>query len=157
MLPPLQPLTKPIPCTPVAPITLDFEALAPFDRLQDQYQDLGIRFEDAIAIHPSHPGFKPPSGSIALMPSGGASVTVHFDRSIAEAGATVVGARQVRLTAFDRHSNVLAQDRTRTPLKIAAESIKSFPQQTLKVVGDRIARIVFTSDAPFILDDFFCA
>jgi hypothetical protein len=155
----LLPITAPpVPRPPVPEfIQLDFEELSLFEQVQNQYQNLGVRFEGAIAIHPSNPAFASPSGSLVIIPSGeGLSITVHFDRPIRQTKAVVIGARSVRLTAFDRHGNVLIQERTSTQLQIPAEAIASLPAEKLAAIAEKIVRIVFASDAPFILDSLFC-
>jgi len=161
MLPPTKTQSKPIYhlLQPQATeqIRINFQELTLFEQVKSQYQDLGVRFEGAIAISPSNPAFFPLSGSLVVMPvADDLAITVHLHQPIQKIGALIIGARQVRLIAFDRHSNVLAhQSITFHPVQ-SSELIEVFPQQKLEIAATDIARVVFSSDAPFVMSSLYC-
>lgn len=135
-----------------------FDELTLFESVSEQYQHLGMHIRGAIAIHPSNCAFQPPVDRIALMPAGGTSIEITFDRSIRRIMVIVNGARQIRLTGFDRYSNILAHERTSTRLRqIPAESLQggeaiaAFPWHNLTIDSESLSRVVFSSDAPFLL------
>lgn len=133
-------------------IDLVFDELTLFELVNEQYQHLGMHIRGAIAIHPSNSAFQPPVDAIALMPEAGAPIEITFDRPIRHLVAVVNGARQIRMTGFDRHNNILAHERTETCLReIPAESTAAFPRHTLAIEGEAFSRVVFSSDAPFLL------
>jgi hypothetical protein len=133
-------------------IELVFDELTLFESVNDQYQDLGMHFEGAVAIQPSNPAFRPMSGSFVLMPETiGSPLVVTLEMPVQRVTAIVNGARQVRMTSFDRHSNILAHERT-TTCPLHSSSIESFPSQTLQASVAGIARVVFASDAPFLIE-----
>lgn len=141
-------------------VQLDFEDLTACESVQDQYGHLGLRFEGAIALQPSNPAFRPRSGQTALIPANTTpGITIHFRSSPQRIGAFVAGTRPVSLAAFDASHKLLSRQSIgqRRPLKDQADLTPSLPQQQLEVSGHNIARVVFSSDAPFILDDFFMA
>ncbi|MGK7905376.1 MAG: hypothetical protein AB4352_29020 [Hormoscilla sp.] len=135
-------------------VQLNFEDLKTFERVTDQYQHLGVGFEQAIALSPSNPAFQPRTGSLALMPpSHQKSITVSFLRSIAKVGAYVSNVIPVTLTAYDEDGNRLGS---------ASSQPCSFPEpgvalerQLLELEIEGVAYVTFYSDAPFILNDLF--
>ncbi|MBW4495566.1 MAG: hypothetical protein KME26_21270 [Oscillatoria princeps RMCB-10] len=139
-------------------IQLDFENLKGFEQLSDQYASSGVRFEGAIALQPSNPAFVPPSASQVLMPLvNQTGITAYFPRPASRAGAFVIGTKPVVLAAFDADGNRLREINTDANYVIspAGELPKPLPHHRLEVTGTPIAKVVFYSNAPFILDDFF--
>jgi hypothetical protein len=138
-------------------IRINFQELTLFEQVKSQYQDLGVRFEGAITISPSNPAFFPLSGLLVVMPvADDLTITVHLHQPMQKIGALVIGSRQVRLIAFDRHSNVLAhQSMTFHPVQ-SSELVEVFPQQKLEITATDIARVVFSSDAPFVMSSLYC-
>ncbi|MBD2090508.1 hypothetical protein H6F67_11650 [Microcoleus sp. FACHB-1515] len=137
---------------------LVFDELTLFESVSEQYQHLGMRVQGAIAIHPSNSAFQPPVDAIALMPeAGNVPIEITFERPVWRIVAIVNGARQIRMTGFDRHSNVVAHERTEPRLQHSAElptggeTIAAFPWHTLAIEMEGLSRIVFSSDAPFLL------
>ncbi len=146
------------PPAPPAPIQLDFQNLKAFEQLSDQYACSGVRFEGAIALQPSNPAFVPPSASQVLMPLvNQTGITVYFRRHASSAGAFVIGTKPVVLVAFDSDGNLLREINTGANYLIspAGELPTPLPYHRLEVKGTHIAKVVFYSNAPFILDDFF--
>lgn len=162
MLPPIKAQSNPIYRLPFQPqikelTKIDFKELKLFEQVKSQYKDLGVQFDGAIAISPSNPAFFPFSGSLVVMPvADDLAITVHLDQPMQKIGALVIGARQVRLIAFDRHSNVLAHHSLTFHPVQSSQLIEVFPQQKLEITATDIARVVFSSDAPFVMSSFYC-
>lgn len=135
-------------------VQLDFQDLKAFERVTDQYQHLGVEFEQAIALSPSNPAFQPRTGSMAVMPpSHHKSITVSFLRPIAKVGAYVSNVIPVTLTAYDEDGNSLGSASSH-PCPFPEPGV-ALPQQLLELEIEGIAYVTFYCDAPFILNDFF--
>jgi len=143
----------------LGPTQLDFEDLAEFERVENQYFCLGVQFDGAIAIRPSNPIFMPSSGCLVLMPSTfQAGIRAQFCRAVAVVQALVTGTKPVTLTALDSQGTVL--DRVsigsyRYVWETAQGELIPLPQQPLELKIPGIASVLFESDAPFTLDNFF--
>jgi hypothetical protein len=140
-------------------VQLDFAKLTQFERVNEQYRNLGLSIEDAIALQPSNPAFACAADSLVLMPTASKPhITVSFHQMVQRIRAVVSGARQIRLTVFDRHSNVLLQQHTDQAHSHHpdAGAIELFPQHSLEAAAAGIARVVVASDAPFLLNQLFC-
>lgn len=140
------------PTIPTIPklLRLDFEDLTAFESVSEQYSHLGVHFNGAIAFEPSNPAFLPKSGTSVLMPSGHEMIlSVSFDSPTCWMGAYVCGASSIVLTAFDEAGNII--DRVFTA---GARIGAPIPMQ-LELNRRGIAKVIFHSSEPFILDDFF--
>lgn len=135
-------------------VELDFQDLKAFERVTDQYQHLGVGFEQAIALSPSNPAFQPRTGSIAVMPLGHhKSITVSFLRSVKKVGAYVSNVRPVTLTAYDEDGNGLGSASSQPCSSL--EPGVALDLQLLELEIEAIAYVTFQCDAPFILNDLF--
>jgi hypothetical protein len=138
-------------------IQLNFQSLSAFDRVTNQYGRWGVQFLGAIAIQPSNPAFVPHSGSLALMPlTNQTKLTAAFAQAIQKVSAFVIGTKRVVLTAFDENGNILGQVNSNTAQAVEPEKAPQarLPVQRLALEGWNIAKVIFHSDAPFILNDF---
>jgi hypothetical protein len=137
---------------------LDFEDLTVFEAVTEQYNHLGLHIRGAIAIDPSNPAFPPKSGSVVLMPASHEMiVTVSFDQPIAWMSVFVCSAGCVGLTAFDAAGNIVAHLNTvvsSSNLEPANKYPATWHGQQLELNRHGIARVMFHSSEPFILDDF---
>ena len=132
-------------------VKLDFQELTAFERVGDRYRHLGVRFSEAIALEPSNPTFRPRTGSLVLMPPADRrSITVDFCHPIRQLEADVSGARSVTLTAFDRDGKPLCLVGCGCE---AADTDEMLPRQRLKLDIEGIAKVMFHSNAPFILEE----
>ncbi len=138
-------------------LRLDFEDLTAFERVSEQYRHLGVHFNDAIAFEPSNPAFLPKSGSFVLMPLGHKiTLNVSFDHPTCWVGAYVCGAGSIILTALDRSGNIIAQVSTNSAVYARPSNLKAATRgQQLELNRRGIAKVIFHSTQPFILDDFF--
>ncbi len=138
-------------------VHLDFEDLQPFEQVKDQYGDLGIQFEGAIALQPSNPAFLPCSGSLVLMPTARRSgILIHCHGAIRYIGAAVRCYHSVVLTALDEMGNIQSQTST-APMSFMSDvhlPEAPLPRQRLELRGS-YNRVLFHSSAPFTLDDLF--
>ncbi|MEP0816020.1 MULTISPECIES: hypothetical protein [Trichocoleus] len=143
----------------LGPTQLDFEDLVEFERVENQYFTLGVQFWGAIAIRPSNPIFVPSSGCLVLMPSTfQAGIQAQFCRPVAIVQALVSGTRPVTLTALDSNGVVLERVSIGSYRYLWADGqaeLAPLPQQPLQLQTPGIASILFESDAPFTLDNFF--
>ena len=139
-------------------LRLDFQDLTAFERVTEQYRHLGVYFSGAIALEPSNPAFPPKSTAFVLMPLGHEMIiTVTFDTLARRIGAWVCGAGSVVLTAFDSDGKILKQaSTTASPwFTLSHQERGAWPQQQLELNQRGIAKVMFHSSSPFILNDFF--
>lgn len=143
----------------LGPTQLDFEDLAEFERVETQYCSLGVQFAGAIAIRPSNPIFIPSSGCLVLMPlTFQVGIQAQFCQLVSVVQALVSGTRPVTLTALDRQGHVLERVSIGSYRYLWAEGeaeMAPLPQQPLELQTPGIAGVLFESDAPFTLDNFF--
>jgi hypothetical protein len=142
----------------LGPTQLDFEDLVEFERVKNQYSSVGVQFEGAIAIRPSNPIFLPNSGDLVLMPSTfQLGIQVRFCRPVSLVQALVSGTRPVTLTALDSQRVVIERVSIGSYRYVWAEQAEllPLPQQPLELQASGVVSILFESDAPFTLDNFF--
>ncbi|PSB23007.1 hypothetical protein C7B76_01790 [filamentous cyanobacterium CCP2] len=150
-----QPFSCPL---PINPIHLDFSDLKAFELVREQYHQWGIRFEGAIALRPSNPSFGAAPEAIVLTPEAGRSIAVHFEQLQRMVGAFVTATQQIKLTLFNHNNEPIAEQYAGTTQYVKGQGKlnESFPQYHLELLKENIAKVEFSSDAPFILHSFFC-
>lgn len=139
-------------------LRLDFQDLTAFECVTEQYRHLGVYFSGAIALEPSNPAFPPKSTAFVLMPLGHEMmITVTFDTLASQIGAWVCGAGSVILTAFDSKGKILKQaSTTASPwLALSNQEQGAWPQHQLELKQHGIAKVMFHSSSPFIVDNLF--
>jgi hypothetical protein len=157
-------ICPPFSCSSITePIQLDFSELTVFEPVQDHYQQQGIRFEGAIALRPSNPAFNvdpvDPT-AIALAPEAGrSSIAVHFEQLQRLAGALVTATQKIKLTLFNQANEPIAEQYAGATQYVQGllTADESFPQHYMELIEQGIAKVEFSSDAPFILHRFFYA
>ena len=91
-----------------ADVCLDFEELENFDVVQYQFEQWGVRFDNAIALHPSNPAFPPHSGMMVLMSAPKAGwLEIEFSQPVQAVGGYITSSRPARMVAFDHKQQVL--------------------------------------------------
>lgn len=136
-------------------IPLNFATLTGFEVVREQFQAVGVRFEDAIAVHPSNPAFQTDSGQLALMPiAERTKITAQFQQPQRWVQAVLTGARQIRLTAYAGDVTVLTQSTQQEQAQLGYATPIALPQQSLELVSNRITKVTFDSPAPFLLSEF---
>lgn len=139
-------------------IRLDFEDLTAFEPVTEQYSHFGLQFNGAIALEPSNPTFLPQSGTKVLMPlEHEMLLTASFEHPTSWVGAYVCGTGSVVLTAFDLDGNLI--EKVSTPgspcLGVNHQFSHTWQGQQLELNRHNIAKVMFHSSDPFIIDDFF--
>lgn len=137
---------------------LNFDNLKPFEIVVDQYEQLGVTFNNAIAILPSNPAFPANSGLIVLMgsPKNG-FLEATFSLSVHFVSAVVTSSQQLTLIAYDQYGQILSQSML-PAANIAAPYATIPPNQLLSVEAQDIRSVCFlAADGQFVIDDFrFC-
>lgn len=139
-------------------VHLEFNELGTFEPVQEQFWEQGVRFEGAIALQPSNPAFQADTHSPGMMPmTGRSNITVHFRQPRQTVGAVVTAPRQITVTAFDQNDNLLGQQRAGSPkyLQQKAEQTEVFPRHHLELLAKGAVKVVLSSTAPFIVQEFF--
>lgn len=140
-------------------IHLNFAELDAFALVSECYQQWGIRFEGAVALQPSNPAFGVEPDTTVLTPEAGrSSIAVYFHQLQKTVGALVTATRQIKLTVFNRDDQPIAEQYVGSAhyLQPLFHNEGRFPQYQMELIADGVARVEFSSDAPFILHDFFC-
>lgn len=151
------PYPSPPPIDLAQEIQLCFEELSAFELVLNQYQQVGVCFEGAIALHPSNPAFAVSSSSLVMMPVAGWSLIRglfrHPQRKIR---AIVTGARQIRITAYDQQRSALRKCTTcdREYVQTTRTTAGAFPNHVIELFADGIRCIEIESDAPFVVNQF---
>jgi hypothetical protein len=141
-------------------LELDFADLPVFESVQDRYQDQGIRFEGAIALRPSNPAFPVEPDAIVLASEGRQSkIAVRFEPLRQRVGANVTATQRVKLTLWNHKNEPIAEQWAGTIQYVQGQATanESFAQYRMELIQENIARVEFSSDAPFILHNFFYA
>lgn len=149
----------PFVAAPVAEcIQLNFSDLEEFESVQDHYQSLGIYFEGAIALKPSNPAFATDPETLVVTPeTGQSSIAVRFRSLQKMVGARVTASQQIKLTLFNQDDQLIAEQWAGAPQYLQSLTPEqNFPDHQLEVLAESIAKVEFSSDAPFIVHSFSC-
>ncbi len=139
-------------------IYLKLEDLKCFETVERQYENLGVIFNNCIAIQPSNPAFPPHSGLVVLMGSPKSGLLeATFVNPVARVDAFVTSSQPLILSAYDRDRRLL--EKTVLPAANLANSDSSAsPNILLSLRANEIHRVTFCAfDGQFTVDDFsFC-
>lgn len=137
-------------------IEIGFGNLQPFERVTDQYANLGVIFEQAIVVVPSNPVFQAHTECLVLMPlTHQKSLTIQLTACRHKVAVNLCGAKPVAMTAYDCEGNILCHACSRAyPDRQVEESLA---QQRLEIVTPGIAKVMLHSQAPFTLDRLIAA
>lgn len=136
-------------------VRLDLEDLRCFEKVEHQYQDLGVTFSNAIAISPSNPAFPSYSGSIVLFGSPRDGwLEAKFEFPVQFVSGFVTGSRRTVLIAFDANGKPIAQ--TEVPdTNLANSNTEVPPNLQLSLKASNICRVTFQAvNGQLTLDDF---
>ncbi|NJN87057.1 MAG: hypothetical protein HC881_13150 [Leptolyngbyaceae cyanobacterium SL_7_1] len=136
-------------------VRLDLEELKCFEVVDRQFQQLGVIFSNAIALHPSNPAFPPRSGMIVLMgsPRNG-WVEAIFPTPVQYVSGFVTSSQPTVLIAFDDNNQPIGRTETTAP-NLTASRVPHTPNTKLSLATPNIHRILFqTVDGQLTLDDF---
>ncbi len=139
-------------------IYVNIEDLKCFEVVKDQYQKLGVVFDNCIAIQPSNPAFPTHSGLMVLMgaPKDG-YLEATFLQPVQFVSALVTSSQRLVLSAYNRDRQLLTQ--TVLPGANLANSNSALPPNArLSLRADEIYSITFCAfDGQFTIDKFsFC-
>jgi hypothetical protein len=140
--------------TPVC-VHLDLEELECFEIVDQQFQEYGVEFSNAIALYPSNPAFPSRSGSKVLIgsPKNG-WVEATFRCPVRFVSGFVTSSRRTVLAAFDANNQPVAQAETPGPNLAGSESDVP-PNVQLSLKAANIHRITFYAfDGQLTLNDF---
>lgn len=90
---------------------LNLENLESFEVVEEQFQQQGVIFRNAIALQPSNTAYPPRAGKVLLMgaPRNG-WIELIFKRPIRFFNCHVTSSQPIILSAYDDRDNLLAQD-----------------------------------------------
>lgn len=134
-------------------VSLDLDELDYYEVVEQQFEELGVTFKNAIALQPSNPAFPARSGKMVLMgaPRSG-WLEATFCRPVRFVRGFVTSSRGTVLAAFDSNNKPIAQTKSATANLANAKSELS-PNVELSLSGKDIRRITFyTFDGHFTLD-----
>jgi hypothetical protein len=140
-------------------VCLNLDTLRCFEVVERQYEDLGVTFNNCIAIQPSNPAFPTPrASSVVLMgaPKGG-FLEVVFTRPVNSVKALVTSSQRLFLSAYNKERRIIAQDELPAGNLANSDSVLS-PNILLSVKANQISSVTFCAfDGQFTLDNFsFC-
>jgi hypothetical protein len=136
-------------------ICLNLEDLKCFETVEGQYENLGVIFENCIALQPSNPAFPAHSGLTVLMggPKSGL-LEAKFIRPVTQVSAYVTSSQRLIFSAYGKNKELLAQ--TVLPGENLGNSDSVIPPNTkLSLSAQDIHRVSFCAfDGQFTVDDF---
>lgn len=139
-------------------ICLNLETLKCFEVVERQYEELGVIFNNCIAIQPSNPAFPTDYGAVVLMgaPKGG-FLEIAFARPVNMVKALVTSSQRLLMSAYNRERKIVAQ--AVLPVGNLANSDSTLlPNHLMSVKASQICSITFCAfDGQFTVDNFsFC-
>lgn len=136
-------------------ICLKLDQLNPFERVEQQFQDLGVTFKNAIALTPSNPAYPTRPGQTVLMgcPKSG-WLEAKFDRPVRYVSGQITSSRRTVMAAFDANDCPIAQAESSGP-NLATSASELSPNLELSLRGDEIRRVTFYAfDGQLTLSEF---
>lgn len=136
-------------------VRLDLENLECFEVVERQFQQQGVTFANAIALHPSNPAFPPYSGLKVLMGSPRSGwLEAKFQCPVQFVSGFITSSRRAVLSAFDSEGNLLAQSEIPVA-NLAGSNSTILPNAQLHLRIPNIHRVTFYAfDGHLTLDDF---
>jgi len=137
-----------------ASILLNLEDIPCFEVVERQFQEWGISFRNAIALHPSNPAFPPHSGNTVLMaaPKSG-FLEILCQQPVRFFNCYVTSSQRTILSAYDSQDKILARTEMPGP-NLAGSDSQIPPNAPLMLRASNISRITFYAfDGQLIVDD----
>jgi hypothetical protein len=136
---------------------IQFDRLAAFEVLVDQYEDMGVQFEGAIAIYPSNSSFPMPTGRpVIISVNNQANVVIRFNqpvqwiRAIATSYAAIWIQDKTGLQTVGAAHNKGTVQTSGNPFQAGIEAL---PAQTLELSGASMTEVKIRAGSPFVLTD----
>lgn len=136
-------------------IRLDLNDLKCFDTVDRQFEAWGVRFHNAIALHPSNPAFPTRRNHLVLMagPRSG-FLEATFLRPVSFVRGFVTSSRPMLFSAYGDQNNLLAQtELAKANLATLEDSTPANTQLSLTVANTHRVRF-YAFDGQFTLDEF---
>lgn len=137
---------------------LRLENLKCFEKVENQFQDLGVIFNNCMAIQPSNPAFPLRSASVVLMGSPQSGLLeASFLNPVKSVRAFITSSQRLVLSAYDRERQLV--DQSVLPSANLANSDSAVSPNTLLLVSaNNIHSVTFCAfDGQFTVDGFnFC-
>jgi len=135
-------------------VRLDMNDLQCFEKVRYQFEQWGVVFENAIALHPSNPAFPTRSGAIVLTgaPQSG-WIGAEFRYPVSYVGAFVTSSRQISLSAYNAKDELVAK--AEIPGSNLRDDTSIFQSNLLlSARGQQIVRVVLQAfDGQLTLDE----
>jgi len=126
-------------------VRLDLQHLECFEIVDQQYEQMGVTFTNAIALNPSNPAFPATQGQTVLLgaPKSG-WLEATFTQPVQFVGSLVTSSRRTVLMGFDDENQLVAKAETPGP-NLAGSNSPTPPNAELNLVAQNIRRITFSS------------
>lgn len=137
-------------CPILADHRLSFEQLPAFSRVTDQFLDVAILFERAVALTPSNPSFAGQSASKVLIPAAGPpQLKIKLLKPMTSMTLTVQGYGVVTLTFLDHQAEIIE------PLSVQrfryTAATAEAPIETVALADGRLRQVILESSQVFAL------
>ena len=135
-------------------IHLHLDNLKCFEQVDNQFQNWGITFSNAIIIEPSNPAFAVPEGVKVLIggPKNG-RIEMYFRSPAKFVSALTRNSHRTIVSAYNQNEELLAKDEIPTSSLLNSNSMIS-PKTQLTVNAEKIYKVVFYAfDGQFIIID----
>jgi hypothetical protein len=136
-------------------ICLNLEDLKCFETVEGKYENLGVIFENCIALQPSNPAFPAHSGLTVLMggPKSGL-LEAKFIRPVKKVRAYVTSSQRLIFSAYGKNKELLGHTALQGANLANSDSVIP-PNIQLSLSGEDIHRVTFCAfDGQFTVDDF---
>lgn len=148
------PVLNGLPTANSAILGLNLENLKCFEVVELQFQELGIVFRNAIALHPSNPAFPAHSGSTVLLgaPKSG-FLEIVFQKPACFVSGYITSSQRTILTAYDAENQSIAHTEMAGP-NLAGSDSEILPNYQLSLCVPNISRVTFYAfDGQITVDD----
>ena len=149
----IQPTSQPVPA--VEFVEISFEALSAFDRVTTQFESLGVRFQNAIALKPSNPVFPQDEEACVLLPTGNnTSLTLEFLQPMEWVEVHVSSVQSVRMRGMDASDTSISEAGDAYDYcNLGAHPCHELPHQCLRVAAAGLSKVVIESNTPLTLNN----
>lgn len=136
-------------------VQISFEALSAFDRVTTQFESLGVRFHNAIALKPSNPVFPQDEDTCVLLPTHtNSALMFELLQPMQWVEVSVSSVQAVRMRGIDVSDTTVAEAGDAYDYcNIGAHPNHELPHQRLRIAAAGLSRVVIESDTPLTLNE----
>lgn len=136
-------------------VQVSFEALSAFDRVTTQFESLGVRFYNAIALKPSNPVFPQDEDTCVLLPTHNNSTLVfELLQPMQWVEVSVSSVQAVRMRGIDVFDAIVAEAGDAYDYcNIGAHPNHELPPQRLRIAAAGLSKVVIEADTPLTLNE----